>query len=1235
MASSQIRQFATLIDQLPCEADDFDLMENFEGYGQCFESSVHNNNLKGPGSFFPFNSNISDYINNISNSELSVKDSNINNRKTTNSSINENENSILENTANSENKSTEEKTLSNNNTDDLIKCESNSYTNNDPLINNKNVFFDENDINKNKMDCNNENSSNLAFANVNDIIKDDTSNYIETFNSEIEGANYAYGISKINALYKNNLCEIINHNNEYLADINAANISSKNGARNGSKNSAKNGAKNSSKNSAKNGPKNSSKNSAKNGPKNSSKNSAKNSVKNSAKNGGKGCSKNGGKNTEEVSLYNLDNALNDKPCEGNGENIVYRYNINVHPSNSENYSGQKGVDLFVTSSYTKKDEELNEDKPFHSIKNVAHSGETDEEKKEKILHVDENKKYNEEDDDQGNKKFSNYDMNKSKNKINKNGNVKNPISENSTVIDYKEFYDMLKRNDEFSKNILLSKKAKVIKLDSNKSLIIFPVNIHEYGDKYIAVNQKDLLEYISSSIEMDNEDLPSLKIKNYQKEKELQNMKAAYSMQTTNIHYLINRVIFKECEYENLKNKSLTLEQEINKLIQEVNSLLSQNKEGLYMQKAFIDYKCKCVLKLQELQPLLGDYYFDIFNYITSCRTLGQLSIWIPAFEIKNDSLDIIANNLIKILINGLGAPINSSPQYFLSNKKFFKKSISIESEEDTFINSLAKRKIIDNYLVNNLNSFNTTKENNSHFSNCHSLSLNSESSSFFGTEELFFNSSKFPSMHSVILKNNKDKKKKEKLFNKLNRSNTTPEVFCINNESYSNSDTCSHKNNQDIFISTVQSETKNHSATLIKEKLNSLKRKHCVMNNDKEIKKIRFSDDTSTNLCTNRDYAKGNLMDASEASNGEGDNGEGGNGEGGNGACDNVKFDNGECDNGECGKGKGDIDEEDNEEYHEGKKDVVDNIGESDCDESECVESDCSESDEANQGEVKNKFSEAEEARESRRDINAAEICRHNDALLRKQMETIMYTEMSNRIVGYEQRNERRINAQEPEFYSKIEEDSCVEAVESYSLVAEGKGEAAMTAVVVTGTHEGGVDIVRDKKDHSWERNAKEYTGEVIEVDSIDGEAAENVCTEEDNVREIPENKSIVGDEYNREQIAMHNFGDNESEKYETDKESNEGDIGKNGKKEIEQFKNTEVEKNDDEMFTSEVKLPKEKQKQNENSKDIKSLIKNNKKYSDLNKQKRFRKDVGNKMEEKSEDKKKKKHIKVSNSPK
>ncbi|CAG9473776.1 conserved Plasmodium protein, unknown function [Plasmodium vivax] len=833
MASSQIRQFATLIDQLPCEADDYNLMENFEDYNKCFESSTHSNKGKKTDSFSAFNSNLSDYIKNISNGQANPNGSNTNNMMKNSSSSNDDDSSNVENNTNTQNKKSEEESLIRCNGNNLNKGESNSFANKNPgaYFDKPNMLY-ENDVNLNAL--NSYDDSNALYICDHDLMKDGQSNYMETLNSEVDNRGCKYEASRGIPVCKKNMIEIIHCNNECLADAKFASD------RSGASHSGSSG----------------------NGSSGSGNKSRGNDIRGNNRGGNADLLQNNG----DVSLYNFSAPFDDKACEENDENIVYRYSPNTLPSNNDSYGNKKKAANFRKGSLPNKDEEHDADQPLHSCKGRARSGERKKENPQDRPPLAEEKGAIHETNDEGMQEHTSinnpqrYDQNGSKRKGNKNVNVKNNVGENSTVIEYKDFCDMVKKCDEVNKNILFSKKAKVIKLDANKSLIIFPVNIHDYGDKYIAVNQKDLLEYISSSIEIDNEDLSSLKIKNYQKEKELQNMKAAYSMQTTNIHYLINRVIFKECEYENLKNKSLTMEQEINKLIQEINSLINQNKEGLYMQKAFIDYKCRCVLKLQELQPLLGEYYYDIFNYITSCRTLGQLSIWIPVFESKTESLESIANNLIKIMLNGLGAPFNSSPQYFLSNKKLLKKSISIESEEDSFINNVAKRKIIDNYLVNHLNSFNTTKENNSHFSNCHSLSLNSEeSSSFLGTEELFLNSSKFPSMHSVVQKNGVEsnsnrnnsssnnnswrrKNRKEHFLNKLNRSNTTPEHFCVHIESYTNSDAYSIRNGREFPASHTQVNDHKMDAALTPHERQPVKRKQAGSNyEEKDMKKIRF----------------------------------------------------------------------------------------------------------------------------------------------------------------------------------------------------------------------------------------------------------------------------------------------------------------------------------------------------------------------------------------------------------
>ncbi|SCM07673.1 conserved Plasmodium protein, unknown function [Plasmodium chabaudi chabaudi] len=906
MASSQIRQFATLIDQLPCESDDFNLMGNLEDYNKCFEVPTHNNNVKNYGSLPQFNSKIDDYINTISsNSEINLKCKKGNIKKNYNGCINKISN--LESSNNSKNKFNDGKKINHSNLKNSTKSASNSHNNNyqNKQINKKKSNDENGTINKNNKNGNNKsfnnknntnNGSNGDENNINSLLyhttllKNETNNCskkdINSCMKEIrckntiskkdfQNKNTAYKINNVilNERYDNDSSNKYHstnakidhndrHNNESIECI-MVNIPENKKIINFNENGNYGHFEKYEKPSEY--------------PKDDNGESY-----NNFGNCGK-C------DNEDASMCNFSNTINDKTYDDTEKNIVYRYNTNsnsAHCKNHKNNQNKKNLNSFKTCLYTSKDNHDNVNMSFH--KNHHNF----------FISAEESNKGNQRNDLQMDNTFFNNEENG--NEINKSNVIidhtnhddfgdkpssKEVSNTNSIVIYYKDFCDILKKNDEMNKKILLSKKAKIIKIEPNKSLIIFPINMHEYGDKYIAVNQNDLLDYIVSSIEIDKDDnnISSLKIRNYQKEKELQNIKAAYSMQTTNIHYLINRVIFKECEYENLKNINLTLEQEISKLIQEVNYLLMLNKDGLYMQKLFIDYKCKCVLKLQQLQPLLGDYYLDIFNCITSCRTLGQLSIWIPSFEMKdNGSLENIANSLINILLNGLAAPINSSPHYFCNSKnkndsnnnskekngkkQFLNKSISFHSEEDIFLNNMTNAKTSDNYLVNNLNNLDIIRGNNSQLCNCYSLSLNSESS-FLGTEELYFNSSKFPSMHSVILKNPNDKQDPTKNevdiehisqqriidhrgLNKLNRSHTAPEQIYINNEFYTNSDIGSN-NSHYIYNNT---NIKNRNNTLDKflisqDDKKNFKRKQLTPNNEKkENKKIKYKGKTVLN---------------------------------------------------------------------------------------------------------------------------------------------------------------------------------------------------------------------------------------------------------------------------------------------------------------------------------------------------------------------------------------------------
>ncbi|SOV25277.1 conserved Plasmodium protein, unknown function [Plasmodium sp. DRC-Itaito] len=758
MASSQIRQFASLIDQLPCDVEDLNLIDNLEVYNKCFGNSINNDNTKGSDSLFSYNSNITNYLNNLSNCQFQFKRMHNTEEKTySNYSINEKGNPMLLDRPHLNKNNEHDDHDKNMSLSDLINIQSNPCTNNDVYRNISTKISFHSKYTNDNIDINN-NFNNSLFIHSNDLTDQHKNNFIEKLKSPIILTNNKSinknSKNKKKTLLKNNIS--YNNNDEKINFLENDQIINNN------------------------------------------------------------------KQNDTYAQYNIKHPFNDNLPPSHEYNNLQQYDNHMFNSNCVN-----GINNF----YTNGQKINNSNQIFNSYNNMTYSGESNNAKSVNGLMI--NNKL-------GSKletlnfpcgqNLSNNFMSNKKEMNTFNDVIQNVQMNSQGNIPY-DFYDILERNHELSKHILLSKKPKVIKLESNKSLIIFPVSIHEHGNKYIAVNQEDLLEYISSSIEIENEDISSLRIGIHQKEKELQNMKAAYGMQTTNIHYLINRVIFKECEYEKLKNKNISLENEMKKLIHEMNYLISQSKDGLFMQKVFIDHKSKCVLKLQELKPFLGSYYEDIFNYITSCRTLGQLSIWLPAFQITDPSLETVAKHLIKILLNGLGSPFNICSEYFLSNQNC-NNNISLETEGDFFKKNLEKKKIIENYIITNMNSINTNKENNYNLSNCQSISLNSESSSFMEAEELFFNSSKYPSMHSVILRNTKEQKKKEKIMNQLNRSNTTPEGLYTNNHLFTysdkiiNEDKTEFTNSQDFINSVIEEQhfkkKKSDNKNVIKTKQNT-----------------------------------------------------------------------------------------------------------------------------------------------------------------------------------------------------------------------------------------------------------------------------------------------------------------------------------------------------------------------------------------------------------------------------
>lgn len=340
----------------------------------------------------------------------------------------------------------------------------------------------------------------------------------------------------------------------------------------------------------------------------------------------------------------------------------------------------------------------------------------------------------------------------------------------------KMYGELLKKNI-MPNQVLLPEKATVVHLEKDKSLVIFPLNLVNHGTKYVAVNQKELLECIVSSVEFEGEDnIQVLQIKLYQMKKELERAKLFHSLQNTHVQQLMNRMLFENMKETQLKKIIFCLEHEVTKLTEENNSLTQNSKDGFFMQKLFIDLKCKCILKLRALEPYLGIHYYEIFEHIIACRTLGQLSIWVPAFEIKEDSLQETANRLARILLRGFGAPTNICPKYFTPVQNKMPSQISSEVQCNELLKNMLREKIAEqNTLHDSSSAIKTNKENRSNLGDERGSSMRSENSSFIEQEEFYFNSFKNPSMHSAIVKNVKNDKIAEPPSN-VKRSATSPE---------------------------------------------------------------------------------------------------------------------------------------------------------------------------------------------------------------------------------------------------------------------------------------------------------------------------------------------------------------------------------------------------------------------------------------------------------------------------
>lgn len=213
MASSQIRQFASLIDQLPCDAEDFNLIENFEAYNKCFGKSIDYDNSKDSDCLFSYNSsNISDYLNNLSNCQFEYKRmQNTKEKKNSNHSINDQGNPMLLERPHINKNNQHDDYDKNMSLSDLINVQSNSCTNNDDLYRNVSTKLSFNSKYANDNNDINNNYNNSLFIQANDLTDQQKNNLIEKLKSPIILTNK----KSINKNSKNKKKTLLKNNNSY------------------------------------------------------------------------------------------------------------------------------------------------------------------------------------------------------------------------------------------------------------------------------------------------------------------------------------------------------------------------------------------------------------------------------------------------------------------------------------------------------------------------------------------------------------------------------------------------------------------------------------------------------------------------------------------------------------------------------------------------------------------------------------------------------------------------------------------------------------------------------------------------------------------------------------------------------------------------------------------------------------------------------------------------------------
>nr|PIM03381.1 hypothetical protein TGCOUG_230170 [Toxoplasma gondii COUG] len=118
-----------------------------------------------------------------------------------------------------------------------------------------------------------------------------------------------------------------------------------------------------------------------------------------------------------------------------------------------------------------------------------------------------------------------------------------------------------------------------------------------------------------------------------------------------------------------------TMEEEMNRLTEELREVLCQHEDGRdFYQKSFLDRKLRYLSRLQEIRPFLGASFTEIFRAVTACRTVGQLSTWVVAFEFRGASVASaadVASHVLEVFNSGAAAPLHMTVDRFRSPPQF------------------------------------------------------------------------------------------------------------------------------------------------------------------------------------------------------------------------------------------------------------------------------------------------------------------------------------------------------------------------------------------------------------------------------------------------------------------------------------------------------------------------------------------------------------------------------------